>query len=68
MTAAEGAKPRAQHAARAANPAPPSDGGRKKKKGPAPTIEDEWGFFDPERSGFPALLAKLDELADSNDQ
>jgi hypothetical protein len=24
--------------------------------------EDEWGFFDPSQCGFPALIAKLDEI------
>jgi hypothetical protein len=35
--------------------------GRKKQK----PVQDEWGFFDPEQCGFPALLAKLDEIARS---
>lgn len=26
-------------------------------------LQDEWGFFDPERCGFNALLARLDELS-----
>ena len=25
--------------------------------------QDEWGFFDPSQCGFPALIAKLDEIA-----
>jgi hypothetical protein len=25
--------------------------------------QDEWGFFDPSQYGFPALIAKLDEIA-----
>jgi hypothetical protein len=37
-----------------AGPAAKAAGGR--------PIEDEWGFFDPERCGFSALLAKLDEI------
>jgi len=32
---------------------------RKKK-----AIKDEWAFFDPEKCGFAALLAKLDEIID----
>jgi hypothetical protein len=39
-------------------------GARKLKSKP---IQDEWGFFDPEQCGFAALLAKLDEVAASND-
>jgi len=26
-------------------------------------VQDEWGFFDPNQCGFPALIAKLDEIA-----
>jgi hypothetical protein len=26
-------------------------------------VGNEWGFFDPSQSGFPALIAKLDEIA-----
>ena len=29
----------------------------------AQPVEDEWGFFDPNQCGFPALIAKLDEIA-----
>jgi hypothetical protein len=32
-----------------------------------PTVQDEWGFFDPEQCGFSALLAKLDEVTSGND-
>ena len=28
-----------------------------------PPVKDEWGFFDPNQCGFPALIAKLDEIA-----
>ena len=31
-------------------------------------IQDEWGFFDPEQCGFAALLAKLDEVTDPEEQ
>lgn len=37
--------------------------GRKKQR----PVQDEWGFFDPEQCGFPALLAKLDEIARSEE-
>jgi CheY-like chemotaxis protein len=30
----------------------------------APPIQDEWGFFDPNKCGFSALLDKLDEITD----
>jgi hypothetical protein len=29
----------------------------------AQPVKDEWGFFDPNQCGFPALIAKLDEIA-----
>ena len=38
---------------------------QKRKKEPPP-VQDEWGFFDPQQCGFTALLAKLDEISDSN--
>jgi hypothetical protein len=28
-------------------------------------LQDEWGFFDPERCGFAALLTKLDAVTDA---
>jgi len=31
-------------------------------------VQDEWGFFDPEQCGFAALLAKLDEIIDTDDR
>ena len=34
---------------------------------PAPAIQDEWGFFDPEQCGFAALLAKLDEITEERE-
>ena len=30
-------------------------------------LQDEWGFFDPERCGFAALLTKLDAVTDPED-
>jgi hypothetical protein len=33
----------------------------------AKPVQDEWGFFDPQQCGFAALLAKLDEVTDSDD-
>jgi hypothetical protein len=29
----------------------------------AAASQDEWRFFDPSQCGFPALIAKLDEIA-----
>src|SRR4029077_13988968 len=31
-------------------------------------IKDEWAFFDPEKCGFAALLAKLDEIIETEDR
>jgi hypothetical protein len=29
-------------------------------------VQDEWGFFDPSKCGFAALLQKLDEITDDD--
>jgi hypothetical protein len=34
-----------------------------KRQRRAKPVENEWGFFDPNQCGFPALIAKLDEIA-----
>jgi hypothetical protein len=34
----------------------------------AKPVQDEWGFFDPQQCGFAALLAKLDEITESNEE
>lgn len=31
-----------------------------------PSVEDEWGFYDPDRAGFAALLAKLEEITEED--
>jgi hypothetical protein len=31
-------------------------------------VQDEWGFFDPQQCGFAALLAKLDEITEANEE
>jgi hypothetical protein len=36
---------------------------RPKRPRKAQPVQDEWGFFDPNQCGFPALIAKLDEIA-----
>jgi hypothetical protein len=40
---------------------------RKAPRHPNKPVQDEWGFFDPEQCGFAALLAKLDEITDTDD-
>jgi hypothetical protein len=58
------------HQAKAADLEPPvnvaasivAPGMRKRARRAAPA-QDEWGFFDPSQCGFPALIAKLDEIA-----
>jgi hypothetical protein len=52
----------------------PSDGAdagahrivKKERERPKKTkpVQDEWGFFDPERCGFSTLLAKLEEITE----
>ncbi|HEY2153706.1 MAG TPA: hypothetical protein VGH34_23075, partial [Vicinamibacterales bacterium] len=62
-------------AARPTQPAPPLPNppstepaaAKPKARGRKP-IQDEWGFFDPEQCGFAALVAKLSEITDSNEE
>ena len=35
---------------------------------PLEPVQDEWGFFDPSKCGFAALLQKLDEITDDDRQ
>jgi hypothetical protein len=35
---------------------------------PLEPVQDEWGFFDPSKCGFAALLQKLDEITDDDKQ
>ena len=30
-----------------------------------PPMQDEWGIFDPDQCGFPAVAERLDEIAES---
>jgi hypothetical protein len=46
-------------------PAPVQAARPERKAKPA---QDEWGLFDPEQCGFAALLAKLDEVSESDDR
>jgi hypothetical protein len=39
---------------------------RRRRSKDAP-VQDEWGFFDPDRCGFAALLAKLEEITEDED-
>jgi len=40
--------------------------GTKKRRRRSP-VQDEWGFFDPDRAGFSALLQKLEEITDQDE-
>jgi len=43
-----------------------SDEGPRQAKTPErPPIQDEWGIFDPDQCGFPAVAERLDEIAES---
>jgi hypothetical protein len=46
-------------------PAPTAHFARADSKGKP--VQDEWGFFDPEQCGFAALLAKLEEVTESDE-
>lgn len=48
----------------AANPEPTPTPKKRRRASP---VQDEWGFFDPDRAGFAALLAKLEEITDSDE-
>jgi hypothetical protein len=39
----------------------------KKKPGGKQAVQDEWGFFDPNQCGFPALIAKLDAITETEE-
>jgi hypothetical protein len=30
-------------------------------------VQDEWGFFDPNQCGFPALIAKLKKINEAEE-
>ena len=40
--------------------------GTRRKPRRKASVEDEWGFFDPDRAGFAALIAKLEEITDED--
>jgi len=45
--------------------APVPDDMRPKRR--STPVQDEWGFFDPHQCGFAALLEKLDQITDTDD-
>jgi hypothetical protein len=52
-------------------PSPPSPRGAAEsiaaRKAAPKAVQDEWGFFDPTRCGFTALLSKLDEITTADE-
>ena len=48
----------------AVEPLPGDSGNGRRKRGRKASVQDEWGFFDPDRAGFAALLAKLEEITE----
>jgi hypothetical protein len=55
---------------RRTEPAPALATPAKPKRQPqkAKPVQDEWGFFDPAQCGFAALLEKLDEITDNQEE
>jgi hypothetical protein len=54
--------PKADETAASAEP----DAARKTRTKKKREAQDEWGMFDPEQCGFSALMAKLDEIKDTD--
>jgi hypothetical protein len=50
----------------AVEPLPEESGHGRRKRSRKASVEDEWGFFDPDRAGFAALLAKLEEITEDD--
>jgi hypothetical protein len=50
----------------AVEPLPEESGHGRIKRNRKASVEDEWGFFDPDRAGFAALLAKLEEITEDD--
>jgi hypothetical protein len=44
---------------------PPDESHRQANALERPPMQDEWGIFDPDQCGFPALAERLDEIAES---
>lgn len=47
------------------NNTPPLPTQSEAKTAERPPIQDEWGIFDPDQCGFPAVAERLDEIAES---
>jgi hypothetical protein len=43
----------------------PDDGRQQANAPERPPMQDEWGIFDPDQCGFPAVAERLDEIAES---
>ena len=50
----------------AVEPLPEESSNGRRKRNRKASVEDEWGFFDPDRAGFAALLAKLEEITEDD--
>jgi hypothetical protein len=50
----------------AVEPLPAESTNGRRKRGRKASVADEWGFFDPDRAGFAALLAKLEEITEDD--
>ncbi len=50
----------------AVEPLPAESNNGRRKRGRKASVADEWGFFDPDRAGFAALLAKLEEITEDD--
>ncbi len=50
----------------AVEPLPEESSNGRRKRSRKASVEDEWGFFDPDRAGFAALLAKLEEITEDD--
>jgi hypothetical protein len=53
--------------ARPMHPAPAAVHNDLRPKRRSTPVQDEWGFFDPHQCGFAALLEKLDQITDTDD-
>jgi hypothetical protein len=45
-------------------PKPPRPKNSRKRR--TKPVQDDWGLFDPDQCGFAALVARLDEITDTN--
>jgi hypothetical protein len=64
----EGVAAEAESTASRPSPSPRAAAQSVAGRKPAPKgVQDEWGFFDPTRCGFTALLSKLDEITTADE-